>query len=84
MIMYFKLALFSQVCKKYQMPKGNSSEWTYAEQLATSFHSPKIFLPEDLALKFSAHVQIYLLPRAQVCYCCFFVKHVMFIIARDK
>lgn len=56
------------------MPKGNSSEWTYAEQLASSFHSPKIFLPEDLALKFSAHVQIYLLPRAQVCCCCF-MKH---------
>lgn len=48
------------------MPAGNSPEWTYAEQLANSLHNPKIFLPEDVCLKFGAHVQIHLLPRAQV------------------
>lgn len=61
----FKKYWLPEVCKKYKTPAGNSSEWTYAEQLANSFHNPKIFLPEDVCLKFSAHVQIHLLPRAQ-------------------
>ncbi|XP_067035620.1 putative acetyltransferase OgpAT isoform X1 [Acropora muricata] len=54
-----------EVCKKYEKPEGNSSEWTFAEQLASSFHNPSIFLPQDLHAKYSAHVQICLLPRAQ-------------------
>ena len=54
------------LCGKALKPEGNSSEWTFAEQLASSFHNPSIFLPQDLHAKYSAHVQIYLLPRAQV------------------
>ncbi|XP_068710020.1 protein O-GlcNAcase-like [Montipora foliosa] len=61
----FKKHWLPEVCKKYGLPEGNSSEWTYAEQLASGFHNPSIFLPQDLHTKYSAHVQIYLLPRAQ-------------------
>ena len=59
--------LILQMCKKYQKPEGDASKWTYAEQLAYSFHAPNIFLPKDVAAKFISQVQINLLPRAQVC-----------------
>ncbi|KAK3704743.1 hypothetical protein QZH41_009743 [Actinostola sp. cb2023] len=54
-----------KVCKKYSKPDGNSTDWTYADQIANGFHSPCVFLPDELYSKQSAHVKIDVLPRAQ-------------------
>ncbi|KXJ25366.1 Protein O-GlcNAcase [Exaiptasia diaphana] len=61
----YKKDWLPKVCEKYSKPQGNSEEWTYADHIADSFYSPRIFLPDELYSKQSAHVRIDVLPRAQ-------------------
>ena len=54
------------MCEKYSKPTGDPTEFLYSEQIADSFHSPSIFLPDELYNKYPAHVRIDLLSRAHV------------------